>query len=246
MKTEILGIPVDTYTNNEVLEKVFSYLMEKKKKNHLIITPNPELIMEAQKDKEFRYILETADLVVPDGIGVVLASKLNKIKIKERVAGCDLIFSILDKIKFTGNTVYILGAGPRVAEKAKKNMEEKFPGVNISGVHDGFFDKEEEKRIIEEIKSLKPDILLVGLGFPKQEKWIYNNKDLPVHFSIACGGSIDVMAGTVKRAPVIFQKLGLEWLYRLMKQPGRFIRMLILPKFAIIVVLDKIKKMFTI
>lgn len=240
MKTEVLGVGIDTYTYEEALNKALSFVNEEEKKNRIIITPNPEMIMRCQTDEEFKSILEKADLVIPDGIGVVLASKLNQIKIKERVAGCDLIYSLFEKVKFKGNRVYILGAGKGVAEKAKGNMENKFPGLKIVGFHDGYFDEDEELKIINEIKALKPDILLVGLGFPKQEKWIYKNKSLPVHLSIACGGSIDVMAGTVKRAPVVFQKLGLEWFYRLLKQPSRFFRMLVLPWFMVVVVLGKL------
>lgn len=244
LRTEILGIGVDCVTNEEALKFVLDTIKENKRENKIIVTPNPEMIIGAKKDSEFSNVLKSADLVIPDGIGVVMASKLNKIKIKERVPGCDFTLSIFDKIKFREGTVYILGAGPGVAKKAKENMERKYPGLRIVGYHDGFFDEIEEKSIIKEIESLKPDVLLVGLGFPKQEKWIYRNKALPVNLSIAIGGSIDVMAGTVKRAPEIFQKLGLEWFYRLIKQPSRFFRMLAIPRFIGAVICEKIKSPF--
>ena len=239
MKTNILNMPIDTFTRQQSLEKLLSFLKEEK--NHLLITPNPEIIMEANKDKELMEIIKNADLVVPDGIGVVLASKLNKNKIKERVAGYDLIQNLFDKIKDTNTTVYFFGAGKGVAELAKQKMEQKYKGLKIIGVSDGYFDDQKEKLIIENIQKLKPNILLIGLNFPKQEKWADQYKNiLPVQLTCCIGGSFDGMSGTVKRAPVLFQKLGLEWFYRLMKQPKRIVRMVKLPVFVFEVLKEKI------
>lgn len=239
MKTEILNVPFDTLTNKESLNKLLVHLNEDK--NHIVITPNPEIVIEANRDNDFMKIIKEADLVIPDGIGVVIASKLNKIKIKERVAGYDLTQNLFEKIKKTGHTVYFFGGAKGVALIAKEKMELMHKGLKIIGVSDGYFNEEREKIIIEEIKKLKPDILLIGLGAPKQEKWIYKNKDiLPVKVSICVGGSFDGMSGTVKRAPVIFQKMGLEWFYRLIKQPSRIIRMMRLPLFMILVIKNKI------
>ncbi|WP_425448321.1 WecB/TagA/CpsF family glycosyltransferase [Dethiothermospora halolimnae] len=232
MKTNILEVPFDNLTKEEALTKLLEFLDSNK--NNLLVTPNPEIVMEANGDKELLKILSEADLVVPDGIGIILAGKIMKNKIKERVAGCDLIFSLFDKMKDTDKTVYLLGAEPGVAEIAKSNMEEKYKNLKIVGVHNGYFDEKEEELIIKEIQDLKPDILLVGLGCPKQEKWIYKNKDrLPVKISAGIGGGIDTMAGKVKRAPKIFQKIGLEWLHRLILEPRRIFRVKKIPLFLI-------------
>jgi len=241
LKTNILDVPIDVVTREEALNKLLQYLKNDSKSNHLLITPNPEMVMRARKDAEFMEIIKKADLVVPDGIGVVMASKLNKEKIKERVAGCDLIFSLFESDKRDELTCYIVGGKPGVAEIAKKNIEARYTGVKVVGLHDGYFDDEKEKKILEEIKNLKPKLLLVGLGFPRQEKWIYKHKkNLPVCMSAGVGGSIDVMAGVVKRAPEIYRKLGLEWFYRLMCQPQRIFRMMILPVFVLHVLLYKL------
>lgn len=232
MKTNILEVPFDNLTKEEALAKLLEFLDSNK--NNLLVTPNPKIVMEANDDKDLLKIINEADLVVPDGIGIVLAGKIMKNRIKERVAGCDLIFSLFDKMKDTDKTVYLLGAEPGVAEIAKSNMEEKYKNLKIVGVHNGYFDEKEEELIIKEIQDLKPDILLVGLGCPKQEKWIYKNKDrLPVKISAGIGGGIDTMAGKVKRAPKIFQKIGLEWLHRLILEPRRIFRVKKIPLFLI-------------
>lgn len=240
MKTKVLGVNVDALTNKEVLNKIDFYLKEDGMK--MVFTPNPEMIMVAREDSYFMKVLNSADIVIPDGIGVVYASKLNEVKIKERVAGSDTVFSMFEKYSSMGKTVYLLGAGKGVAFEAKKRMEEKYKGLKIVGVHDGYFDSEEEKIIIEEINSLKPDILLVGLGLAKQEKWIYEHRDLNVKLAMGVGGVIDVMAGVVNRAPELFIKLNLEWLYRALKQPKRFIRLLKLPLFVFTVFCEKLTK----
>lgn len=228
----ILGVPINNITHKEAVELVCSFLENNEKK--MIFTPNPEFVMAARKDEEFMKILNEGDLLVPDGIGVVIASKILNRPLKERVAGYDLVQAVFDKIKDSGRTVYFLGGGRGIAQTAKANMEEKHKGIKIVGVHDGYFDEKEEKLVIEEINSLKPDLVLVGIGFPKQEKWIYNHKDiLEAKAFIGVGGSFDGMSGNVKRAPDIFIKLGLEWFYRLLKQPSRFFRMLQLPLFLL-------------
>jgi len=238
MKTNILDVPVDVVNRREALDILLKFIKEDK--NHLLITPNPEIIMKAQEDRALMDILKRADLVVPDGIGVVLASRLNKAKLPERVAGYDLVMSLFEAVSKSGAAVYLLGAAPGVAHTAKVNLENKYPGLCISGFHDGYFNSNEEAKILEEIRILKPDILLVGLGFPRQEKWMDEHRDLPVRISAGVGGSIDVMAGKVRRAPELFRRLGLEWVYRLISQPKRFLRMMILPVFVVKVIKRKI------
>lgn len=236
----ILGVPFNNITHKEAVELVCSYLDGNEKK--MIFTPNPEFVMEALNNTEFMKILNEGNLLVPDGIGIIIASKILGKPLKERVAGCDLVHDVFDKIKSRDKTVYLLGGGKNVAETAKLKMEQRYAGLKIVGVHDGYFNENEEKLIIEEINRLKPDLVLVGIGFPKQEKWIYKHKDiLQAKAFIGIGGSIDIMSGNVKRAPDIFIKLGLEWFYRLIKQPSRFFRMLRLPLFLLTVFKTKIK-----
>ena len=236
--THVLGVPFDTFTMKEAVERVMEFLSDGGQ--HIICTPNPEIVMEAQTDKQLMEILKASDLVIPDGIGVVWASKYSEIKIKERVPGFDLTQNVFEKIKDIDYKVYFFGGAPGIASTAAKKMMNKYKGLNIVGTRNGYFNKDDEKQIIEEIKKSGADILLVGLGAPKQEKWIYDH----ITFSgakvcIGVGGSFDVMSGNVKRAPKIFCKLGLEWFYRLITQPTRIKRMMRLPKFAIKVLKEK-------
>ncbi len=230
MRTQILNVPFDIVTRRQALVKLIDYCSKSGHKT--VFTPNPEMVMLAQKDKEFAKILASGDLVVADGIGVVIASKMRPPVLPERVPGCDLIFDLFKTVK--ASTVYLLGAKPGVCEAAKANIEADFKNITVVGYHHGYFNAEDEKLILDDIKSKNPDILLVGLGFPGQEKWIYQHKDeLPVKVSMGIGGSLDVLAKTVKRAPVFMQKMGLEWFYRLLKQPSRIGRMMCLPLFIL-------------
>ncbi|MDR1537667.1 MAG: WecB/TagA/CpsF family glycosyltransferase [Clostridiales bacterium] len=229
MRISILGVPVDDVTPNEALDLLMGFLG--KDGFHLLVTPNPEMIMLAQKDPQYKEILQSADLVAPDGIGVVLAARMGGRPIRCRVTGCDLIASLLERLPETGATAYFLGAAPGVALKAKENMEKKFPGLRILGADDGYFDSEKEREILERIKELKPDLLMIGLSMGKAEKWASAHKDLPVRIAACIGGTIDVLGDKVKRAPLPFRKLGLEWFYRLLTQPTRARRMLMLPVF---------------
>lgn len=232
--TQVLGVPFDAITMKEAVARV--KLLLATQGQHFICTPNPEIVMEAQKDKELMAILREADMVVPDGIGVVWASKYSSICLKERVAGYDLTQNLFAELAGTDHTVYFFGGAPGIAAEASRKMMKQYPGLKIVGVHNGYFDAEEEKKIIHNIKNVSPSILLVGLGAPKQEKWIYDNMRLfGAKVSIGVGGSFDVMAGNVKRAPKFFQKFGLEWFYRLISQPTRWRRMMRLPVFVLTV-----------
>jgi N-acetylglucosaminyldiphosphoundecaprenol N-acetyl-beta-D-mannosaminyltransferase len=236
--TYIMGVPFDVVTMKEASELVMKFFDDGG--SHIVCTPNPEIVMEAVKDSKLMNILNAADLVVPDGIGVVWASKFNKVKIPERVAGYDLCQSLFKKMSEQGKTVYFFGGAPGVAAKAAEKMKRAYPGLVIEGTRNGYFSTSDEKEIIREIKKASPDLLLVGLGAPKQEKWIYENlRFTGAKVAIGVGGSFDVMAGNVKRAPKIFQKLGLEWFYRLLCQPTRIKRMIKLPIFAVKVLFSK-------
>lgn len=237
--SDILGVKFNNVTHKEAVDILKCFLDDGKK--HPVYTPNPEIVMAARKDPEFMKILNKADLVVPDGIGVVIASKITGCRLKERVAGYDLVQGLFSEIKNKEYTVYFFGGAPGVAADAKEKMEKTHKGIKIIGVSDGYFDKKKEKLIIDDIKNKKPDILLVGLGAPKQEKWIYKHKEeLPAKIFIGVGGSFDAMSGKVKRAPKIFISMGLEWFYRLLRQPSRFFRMMKLPVFLLVVLKEKI------
>ena len=229
-KIDVLGIKFDNVNMTEALNKCEEFL--KKEQGNLIVTPNPEIVMKAKEDNEFMQIINNAELVIPDGIGIIKAGKILKTPLKERVAGYDLICNLLEKHSDGSASFYIWGAKPGFADKKKKKIEQKYPNIKILGTHHGYYKPEEEAEIVEEIRKLKPDILLAGLGFPKQEKTInkYKNEGF-FKIGIGCGGSIDVLAGEVKRAPKLFIKLHLEWFYRLLKEPTRYKRMLVLPKF---------------
>lgn len=237
----VLNVPFDVVTMKEAVNKAMSFLTDGGQ--HIICTPNPEIVMEAQHDRELLEILKAADLVVPDGIGIVWASKYSEHKLKERVAGYDLTQALFEKLKGTKETVYFFGGAPGVASAAAKRMRRQYEGLTIAGTRNGYFSTKEEKEIINDIKNCSPSILLVGLGAPKQEKWIYDNlRFTGAKICIGVGGSFDVMAGSSKRAPKIFQKFGLEWLYRLLKQPSRIIRMMRLPRFVLAVLKHKTRK----
>ncbi len=231
MKTiNILGVDVANITMEQAKEKVIEFLDGDKLS--AIYTPNSEMIDYATNDEAFFRVLNAAELNIPDGIGIVYASKILGDPIKERVAGIDLVYEILPYLAEQKKSIYLLGANPGVAETAAKNLAEKHPGLVIAGTHDGYFTDDE--KVIGLINEASPDFLMVCLGFPKQEFWINKYKDrLNAKVAIGAGGTLDVFAGTVLRAPEFYQKHGIEWLYRLIKQPSRFVRMLSLPKFGL-------------
>ena len=229
-KVDVLGVKFDNVSMEEAIKICEDFL--NKENGNLIVTPNPEIVMRAKDDEEFKNIINNAELVIPDGIGIIKAGNILNTPLKERVAGYDLICNLLEKYKDGSKTFYFWGSKPEYAAEAKQKLEEKYPNIKIVGTHNGYFSDEEETSIINEIATLKPDILLAGLGAPKQEKIINKYKDKGYFkIGIGCGGSIDVLAGRVKRAPKLFIKLHLEWFYRLLKEPTRFKRMLVLPKF---------------
>lgn len=237
-KIEILGVTVDSLTMAEAVRRVQGYIQ--KRKSRLIATANAEMLMRATTDMELKKILNAADLVVPDGAGTVWAAHHLGCDMPERVAGFDLSQELMRLAPKNGYRLYFFGSAPGVAEKAKAKAEELYPGINVCGTRDGYFKPEDEKQIIADIKAAKPDILLAALGVPKQEKWLYAHmKELKVPVSIGVGGTFDVMAGVMQRAPLWMQKAKLEWLFRGLKQPSRAGRLMALPKFVIKVMASK-------
>lgn len=229
-KVNILGAKVDKLTMSEASDIAMSFFETEGKK--VIYTPNSEIILYASKDAEFMDKLNSADLIIPDGIGVVYGAKILRNPLPERVAGFDLLKAIFPLMAKKGLSLYLLGAKPGVAETAGENLMRDYPGIKIAGTHDGYF--KDDAPIIADINEKKPDLLLVCLGFPKQENWIYEHKnELCVKAMIGAGGCLDVFSGTVERAPEFYCKHGLEWFYRLKKEPWRFMRMTALPIFAL-------------
>lgn len=232
-KVNILGVKVDKVNIEEASDIIINHI-NTSDNTISVFTPNSEIIMKGYKDEKFKDVLNSSQLLTADGIGVVYASKIVKNPIKERCAGYDLACRVCEKAKDNPLKLYLFGSKPGVCEMAKENIEKKYPGVSVVGLSDGYFDDEKEKKIICDINEKSPDILFVCLGAPKQENWIYNNKTtLNAKVCMGIGGSLDVFAGNVKRAPDFFVNHGLEWFYRLIKQPSRFVRMLELPRFAL-------------
>ena len=235
----VLGIRIDCINFDKAKKKCIEFLSSSSPK--VVFTPNVEMIMLARRDEKFKKILNSGDLNVPDGIGVVWASKYFGEKLYERVTGFDLMMSLMPEFEEKKTKVFLLGAKPGIAEKAKENLLTQYKKLEICGVHHGYFSEDENEMVVEIINSSKADVLFVAMGMKRQEEWIYKNKKkLKCKLIMGVGGSLDVLSGEVKRAPVIFQRLGLEWFYRLITQPWRFKRMLALPKFVLIVLKTRI------
>lgn len=226
LKTDILGIRFDNLTREEARQAGAQLLQSPD--FHYVVTPNPEFILAAEKDLEFQKILNKADLVLPDGIGVVYSSKILGTPLKERVAGFDFACDMLEELDKLGGRLYLLGSKPGVAETAAKNISQAHPNIVICGTHDGYF--KDSDPVAREVAAAQPDLLFVCLGAPKQEKWISRFGLLTgAKMAIGLGGALDVFAGTVDRAPEKWQKAGMEWAYRLVREPKRFGRMARLP-----------------
>lgn len=237
---DIMGIPIDNVTMEQALKKLESFLSEDGV--HMIFTPNSEIMMAARRDPELAQILSQAHMLVADGAGVVLASKILGTPLPEKVSGFDLVKNSFPMASRKNIRYFLLGSKLGTAETAGNNIVRDYPGVEIAGCHHGYFKPEEEDEIIDTINRSRADILLVALGAPKQEKWIYRNRNrLNVKVCIGVGGTLDVLAGNVSLAPDFFRNNGLEWLYRLYKEPWRFKRMLDLPKFMLLVIAKRLR-----
>ncbi len=233
-KISIRGVSVDNVTMDEAERIIDSFAASKS--FHAVFTPNAEIVQLCIEDKEICDTVNSADLIVPDGAGVVLASKILGKPLKGKVAGVDLGRRAIKLSGQKGYGVYLLGGKPGIAELASEKLREQFPDFRLVGTHDGYFKKEgkESDEVIDAINKCSPDILFVCFGVPAQEKWIMANRERlsDIGLIMGLGGSLDSYAGTVKRAPDIFIKLNLEWFYRLIKEPRRIGRMMKLPKFV--------------
>ncbi|MGI5948748.1 WecB/TagA/CpsF family glycosyltransferase [Peptoniphilus sp.] len=245
-KVKIFGVEIFNITSDEC-ENILRQFLKSEKLNK-IFTPNTEIVMAAKRDEELKNLVNSADLVLCDGIGLIHASKMRNKPIKERVTGFDTSIKLLEIADEKGLNLYFLGGKEGVAKEAKEKVEEKYKNLKVVGYHNGYFnskidgkeDTSEEKKIIEEINSKDTDIVFVGFGFPRQEKWIDKmGDDIKAKVIIGNGGVLDILSGRANRAPDIFIKLGLEWFYRLIKDPARIKRQIDLPKFLLAVLRDK-------
>jgi len=229
----ILGIAFSKLNLKETVALIDSKVSECSNRLFHIITVNPEIAVQIQEDPELKMISLEADLITPDGVGIVLASKLKRNPVPERVTGYDLLLQCLKMGNQKGWSFYILGSDEEVNRKASEYITQNYPNAKIVGRHHGYFKKEEENKINEDIRNSKPDILIVALGSPIGDKWLHRNKnELNAKVVFGVGGSLDVITGKVKRTPEIWKKLNLEWLHRRITQPSRKERQKKLKVFA--------------
>lgn len=238
-KVSILGVPFVRLTKKELVRQLDERIQTGQKA--FVVTANPEIVMKANEDRNYMDTIRQADYITADGIGIVKAAQILGDPLPERVAGFDTLVDLLQLADQKRYSIYLLGAAEEVLEKTVANIQKDYPNVNIVGFHNGFFDWENNS-IDEEIQSRKPDLIFVALGLPRQENWISQNlHKFEKGVFMGVGGSFDVLAGAVQRAPEFWQKVNLEWFYRLLKQPSRWRRMLVLPKFALIILSKKVK-----
>jgi N-acetylglucosaminyldiphosphoundecaprenol N-acetyl-beta-D-mannosaminyltransferase len=238
----LFGVPIDRLSLAEALERIEHWL--ERGSTHLVFTPDTPALMRARWDESLRYAYLNADLVTADGMGLVWASRLLSEGLPGgRVAGIDLVEALCAQAVRRGYKLFLLGAEPGVAEEAACSLRARYPSLAIVGVHHGYFDFDspQEEALIKDIRRAAPDLLLVGMGVPRQERWMVHNRarlDVPVMMGV--GGSFDVLAGRVRRAPQAWQQLGLEWLWRLLHEPRRLKRARLIPLFMIRVLLYRL------
>ncbi|MEI6285180.1 MAG: WecB/TagA/CpsF family glycosyltransferase [Bacillota bacterium] len=237
-RVNILGVGIDPVTMTEAIRFCENRISTRIPAE--IITANAEMVMQANANPRLFAAMSNAALGIPDGAGVILAAKYFGMAMPERVAGYDLSQELLQLAAKKNFRVFFLGAAPGIAALAKSSAEIKYPGLKVVGVENGFFTVAEQDSVIASIVKSKPDILLAALGVPRQELWLEEHlAKLAVPVCIGVGGTFDVMAGKVKRAPLWMQRGHIEWAYRLIMQPWRIMRMMNLPKFALLVLLSK-------
>jgi len=241
-RIRVLERPIDALTQEEALEIIRRDWKNRDRVMH-IITANPETIYCCSRDQTLEQCMEEAEMVTADGSGVVLASRLMGSPLPQRVAGYDLMRRALVEAEQLEIPVFLLGAEPQVLRQAVEKIKNEHPALTLAGSHHGYFREEEEEAILREITAARPGLLLVAMGVPRQERWIWRyKKKLPPCVAIGVGGSFDILAGKTKRAPLWMQKSGMEWLYRLTREPRRLRRIaLILPLFLFKVTLRSLQ-----
>ncbi len=237
-RVRILGMPVDRVTMTDAMKIIADYVASGKP--HLIITADASGIVQAKTDPVFQDLFETADLVTPDSAGVIWAAKRAGKPIEQRVSGVDIVDLVCAASADTGYRIYFLGAEPGVAELAAERLRLKHPGCNIVGARHGYFPADSDEIVAQEVAQSKPDILFVAMGIPRQEKFIRTTESIiGAKVAMGVGGSLDVFSGKTRRAPILFQKLRLEWLWRVLLNPSKFSKVKLLPKFVWLVLRAK-------
>lgn len=233
-RIELLGAGIDPLTLREAVDRVAALVA--RGGTHQVVTLNPEYLYRAQKEPDLLDIVREASLVTADGVGILWAASVHGYSLPERVTGIDLLVALCARAAAEGWRVFFLGGRPGVAAAAANRLREQYPGLMVVGVHHGYFAEDEEATVLGKIKATAPQLLFVGLGAPKQERWIYKHRgELQNVVAMGVGGSFDVLSGRAKRAPEWMRRRGLEWLGRLLYEPRRWRRMLILPRFALLV-----------
>ncbi|MFB1082163.1 WecB/TagA/CpsF family glycosyltransferase [Jeotgalibacillus sp. JSM ZJ347] len=229
-KEEYLGVKVSALNYAEILSEIDNRIQEGEQST--VIAVNPEKVIKAQDDPEIKRLINESTFQIPDGAGILLASRLKKGKIRNRVTGIDMMDHLLGHASKQGYRVFFYGAKEEIVKKARDNIKEKYPALHVAGYANGYI--KDNDALIEEINKTKADIVFVAMGSPRQEYWIEQNRaQLNAKVFQGVGGSFDVFSGTIPRAPHLFRRLGLEWLYRLMKEPSRWKRQMALPKFLV-------------
>jgi len=237
-RVEILGMPVDRVTMSETMARLEEFVSSGRP--HFVITADAAGIVQAQSDQDYQLLYRRADLITPDSAGVLWAAKRLGKPMTERVSGVDIVDRVCALSADTGDSIFFLGAAPGVAELAAEKMRLKYPGCNIVGTRNGYFPAESDRVVAAEIAELDPDFLFVAMGIPRQEKFILDTMPIiEARVSIGVGGTFDVFSGKVKRAPVIIQKLKLEWLWRTLQNPSKLSKTKLLPKFVLLVLKQK-------
>lgn len=237
-EVKILGCRVHSVTMAQTV--VAAKLFIESPQPHYIVTADSSAIVLAQDDSELRQLINSADLVTPDGTGVLIAAKLRGTPLPERVSGVDICHSLCELAARDGYTIFLLGAAPGVAEEAGEKLQAKFPGLKVAGTHHGYFKPEEETDIVSMVAASGARVLFVAMGIPRQEKFIRRHLDkLNVGVAMGVGGSLDVLSGRIQRAPVWMQKHGLEWFYRLCKDPSKISKVALLPRFFAMALKEK-------
>lgn len=230
MRIDVLGVGFDNVTMDQAVAEGVRLMNEDG--SHYVVTPNPEIVETCREDSEAMEAVRRADMVIADGIGVVYGAKILGTPLKGRVPGIEFAQNLMGRMAESGKSLFLLGAKPGIADQAAEKLKVRYPGLQIAGTHDGYF--KEDGPVLTQIRDSGADVVFVCLGAPKQEKWmLHNGEATGAHLLVGLGGCLDVFSGNVQRAPEVFQKLGLEWFYRLLKNPSRIGRMMKLPLFLI-------------
>ena len=235
MKINILGVAFDALTLGEAEERADALL--RSGAGGYIVTANPEIVLRCREDAAYAAAVNGAELVLADGVGDLCAARILGTPLPGRVAGSDLVPRLLARLAERGGSVFLYGARPGVAERAGESLQSACPGLRIAGTENGYIS--DETALLEALEREKPDLLLLGLGAPRQELWMAENRQRTPAVMIGVGGLLDVFAGDIPRAPEAWQRLGLEWLYRLLRELRRFKRVIRLPKILLLALRER-------